>query len=221
MTIATQIALTATPLAFYFYALSLFHGGKRPRMVGGPVDFGLLAFGLGGLVAFGPFGRAVLGRLVGDPAGLPAWSIWVSLIVLWSLVLAASASLRVTIYHISPEELDQAVREALGTLEGQFSPTLTGFEDPARKAGVTVKPSRFLRSGTVEAYGHSPNVLIRELKPKLRATLDRFPQRSIGVSIAMFGLSCATIFMPITIFLLANPRTKEALRSWMQSLRWW
>ena len=81
-------------------------------MVAGSVDVALLAFGLGGMVAFGPFGRAVLGRVAGEQAGPLAWSIWVGLVALWALVLAGSASLRVTVYHISPEELDLAVRDA-------------------------------------------------------------------------------------------------------------
>jgi hypothetical protein len=221
MTPAMQIALTATPLAVYFYALGVFHSGRRPRMVSGPLDVGLLAFGLGGLVAFGPFGRAVLGRLVGEQAGLLAWSIWVALIVLWALVLAGSASLRVTVYHISPEELDLAVRDALGELEGRFFSTLKGFENPKRQSGVMVKPLRLLRSGIVEAYGDHPDLLIRELEPKLRASLARYPQRASGVSHAMFGLACVTMFVPISGFFLANPRAKEALRTLMHSLRWW
>jgi hypothetical protein len=221
MTPALQIALTATPLAAYFYALSVFHGGRRPWMVAGPVDVGLLAFGLGGLVAFGPFGRAVLGRMAGEPAGLLAWSIWVGMVGLWALVLAGSASLRLTIYHVSPKELELAVREALERLEGRFSPTLKGFEDADRGSGVTVKSLRFLRSGSVEAYGKGPEALIRELKPKLREALARLPQRASGVSHAMFGLSFLTIVVPVSSFFLANPRAKEALRSLMHSLRWW
>ena len=127
MTSALQITLTATPLAAYFYILGVLHSGRRPRLVAGPVDVGLLAMGLGGLVAFGPFGRAVLGRIVGEPAGPVAWSIWLALIGLWSLVLAGSASLRMTIYHVSPDELDRAVREALARLDGGFSRTLRGY----------------------------------------------------------------------------------------------
>jgi hypothetical protein len=221
LTPAMQIALTATPLAAYFYTLGVFHSGRRPRMVTGPLDAALLAIGLGGLVAFGPFGRAVLGRLVGADVGILAWSIWVTIVVLWALVLAGSASLRVTIYHVRPEELDRAVREALGSLEGQFVRTLKGYEDPKRAAGLTVKSLRFLGSGSVEAYGQAPETLIRELKPKLRAALAELPQRGSRVSHAMFGLACLTMLVPVSSFFLANPRAKEALRMLMQSLRWW
>jgi hypothetical protein len=221
MTLPMQIALTATPLATYFYALGVLHSGRRPRMVAGPVDVGLLAIGLGGLVAFGPFGRAVVGRVVGEHAGLLAWSIWVALVSLWALVLAGSASLRVTVYHISPEALDLAVRGALGGLEGRFFSTLKGFENPQRQSGVMVKPLRLLRSGSVEAYGEKPDALIHELKPRLREALARYPQRASGVSHAMFGLACVTMLVPVSSFFLANPKAKEALRTLMHSLRWW
>ena len=221
MTSAMQIALTATPLAAYFYTLGVFHSGKRPRMVVGPVDVGLMAFGLGGLVAFGPFGRSVLGRLVGEEVGPLAWSIWVGVVALWALVLAGSASLRVTIYHVNPTDLDQAVRDTLGQLEGRFSPTLGGFEDATRGAGITVKSLRWLRSGSVEAYGRGAEVLIRELKPKLKHALARLPQRASGVSHAMFGLACVTMLIPVSGFFAANPRAKDALRALMHSLRWW
>ena len=221
MTTAMQIALTATPLAAYFYTLGVFHSGKRPRLVSGPVDFGLMAFGLGGLVAFGPFGRAVLGRVVGEPTGPLAWSAWVVLVATWSFVLAWSASLRVTVYHVSPEDLGRAVGEALGQLGGRFSSTLNGFEDPSRKVGVSIKPLRWLRSGSVEAYGESADSLIRELTPWLRESLARSPQRGAGVSHALFGMACVTMLVPVSGFFFANPRAKEALRTLMHSLRWW
>ena len=90
MTAAVQIALTATPIAAYLYALGLIHGGSTPRVaLSGPADVALMAFGLGGLVAFGPFGTiGGLARLVGAEVGPLGWSIWVAVVVLWSLVLA-------------------------------------------------------------------------------------------------------------------------------------
>jgi hypothetical protein len=221
MTPAMQIALTATPLAVYFYALGVFHSGRRPRMVAGPVDVGLLAFGLGGLIAFGPFGRAVLGRLVGADVGTFAWAIWVGVVALWALVLAGSASLRVTVYHIDSWELERAVHESLGQLEGQFSPTLHGFEDTKRGVGIHLKPIRFLRTVGVEAYGREPDLLIRELRPILRASLSGFPQKASGVSHALFGMACLTMLFPVAGFLIANPRAKDALKTLMHSLRWW
>lgn len=221
MTASVQIALTATPLAAYFYALGLFHSGSRPRLVRGPVDVGLMAFGLGGLVAFGPFGRSVLGRLAGSDVGPMGWSIWVALVATWALVLAGSASLRVTVYHLSADELDRAVREALGELGGRFTPTIHGFEDAGRGAGITVKGSKALRAGSIEAHGRDPEALMGELVPRLREALARFPQRPSGISHAMFGLACLAMLVPVTGFFLAHPRARDSLRALMHSIRWW
>ena len=77
------------------------------------------------------------------------------------------------------------------------------------------------RSGSVEAYGRSPEILIRELRPRLREALARLPQRVSGVSHAMFGLACVTMLVPVSGFLLANPRAKDAVRALLQSLRFW
>ena len=222
MTSEMQIVLTATPLAAYFYVLGVFHGGKRPRMMTGPVDVGLLAFGLGGLVAFGPFGKAVLGRILGShDVGPVAWSLWVGIVALWSLVLAGSASLRLAVYHIGPGELERAVAEALGQVSGRFNATLHGFEDTKRGVGVTLKSVRWLRSGGITVYGNEPEILIRELKPHLRAAMARLPQRPSGITHAMFGLACLIMLVPLSGFLLANPRAKDAFRALMHSLRWW
>ena len=180
MTPAMQIALTATPLAAYFYALGVFHSGRSPRMVAGPVDVALLAFGLGGLVAFGPFGRAVLGRVVGVDVGWVAWSIWVGVVILWAFVLSGSAMLKVTVYHVSPEDLEQAVREALGKLEGRFVDTLNGYEDPKRGAGLRVKSIRLLRSGSVEAYGQSPGGADPRAEAPAQSRARRAPSASLG-----------------------------------------
>ncbi len=221
MTPSVQIALTATPLAAYFYALGVIHGGRRPRMVPGPVDVGLMAFGLGGLVAFGPFGRSVLGRVVGQEVGPLAWSIWVGLVIIWSIVLAGTAARRVTVYHLTAAELEEAVRAALARLDGRFTPTIGGFEDADRGVGVTVKALPILRAGVVEAYGRDPDAMIGELKPELRAELSRLAQRPSGVSHAMFGLACLAMLGPVVGHFLANPRAQEAFRALMHSLRFW
>ena len=221
MTPAMQIALSATPLAAYFYYLGVLHGGKRPRLVSGPVDVALLAVGLGGLVAFGPFGKATLGRILNEQAGLLGWAVWVTMVTLWAMVLTGTATLRLAIYHVSPEELVKAIRDALAGLEGRFAPTLKGFEDVERGSGLTVRVSRILRSGSVEAYGLGADVLIRELKPRLRETLARYPQRASGVSRAMFLVACLTMVIPVSGYLVVNPKAGAAVRALMHSLRWW
>ncbi len=190
-------------------------------MISGPIDVGLLAFGLGGLIAFGPFGRAVLGRLVGSHASPVAWILWLGVVILWAAVLAASASLRIAVYHISRRELERAVLEALSHVEGRFIATLNGFEDTKRGVGLTIKSVGWLRSGSVSAYGRDPEVLIRELNPRLKASLALFPQKTSAITHIMFGLAFLTMMVPLSGALLTNPRAKDALRALMHSLRWW
>ena len=220
MTAAAQIALTAGPLAAYFYALGLLHGGTRPRLVSGPADVALMAFGLGGLVAFGPFGRSVMARLVGPEAGALGWSVWLGVVALWSLVLAGSASLRLTVYHLGEGDLDRAAREALGRLKGHFTPTIRGFEDADRGSGITVKSLPRLRAGSIEAYGRDPEALLAELKPRLREALAQIPQRPSAVAHLMFGLACLTTIIPVAGHFLTNPRAQNALRALIQSFGW-
>jgi hypothetical protein len=138
-----------------------------------------------------------------------------------SFVLAGSASLRISIYHIGPKELERAVAEALAQVGGHFHPTLSGFEDTKRGVGVTLKSVGWLRSGGISVYGRDPDVLVREIKPLLKLAIDKYPQRSSPITHIMFLLACLTMLVPFSSALLTNPRTKDALRALMHSLRWW
>ena len=221
MTLAVQIALTATPLSAYFYALGVFHSGKRPRMISGPADAGLLTLGAGALVGFGPFGQAVIGRVVGQGAGWISWTVWIGILILWSFVFAASAVRRISVYNVSGDEFDTALRAAITHLDGKFSKTLHGFEDQTRQVGITVTPSPRLHSASLETYGKDAEVLVAELKPWLKLALDQVPRRPSRFSHAMFGFAGLVIFLPVVGYFLANPRAKDALRTLLHSLRLW
>ncbi len=221
MTLAAQIALTATPLSAYFYALGVWHGGRGPRLVSGPVDAALLTAGLGGLVAFGPVGQIVIARLAGSRAGPIPWALWVALLATWAVVFALSAARRLAVYNVTEADLDRAVREALGQLDGRFVATVQGFEDPERGTGLAVRCSRRLRAGSVEAHGSDPEAFLAELKPRLRVALGRITTHPSATSTALFGTACAVMLVPVAGFFLANPRAKDALRALLHSLRWW
>src|SRR6266496_3436409 len=100
MTGQLPLSLAVAPLATYLFVLSLWHGGRHPRVVSGPADFALLAFGLGGLVVFG----------------------------LVATLLARRSLRRLTVYHVDPEALVRALRETLDQVPGHFVRTLRGFE---------------------------------------------------------------------------------------------
>ncbi len=221
MTLASQIALTATPLSAYFYALGVLHGGRGPRVVSGPVDVGLLGFGVGGVIAFGPLGQAVLARTVGREVGPWHWLAWAALLAAWVVVLAGAASRRLTIYNVTADELVKAVREALAGLGGRFDATLRGFEDAERGSGVALRTSRWLRAGSVEAYGRDPEAIMGELKPALKAALALVKRGPSIVAPAMFAISCLVMLVPVAGYYASTPRAKEALRALLHSLRWW
>ena len=221
MTFASQIALTATPLSAYFYALGLLHGGRTPKVVGGPADVALLGVGVGGLVAFGPLGQAILGLVVGREAGPWDWLAFSAVLGVALCFVARSATRRLAIYNVTPEGLELAVVESLGGLEGRFDVTLRGFEDARRGSGVTVRASRWLRAGSVEAYGQEPEKLMAELKPRLKARLAEVIRAPSLVSSAMFGVACLVMLVPAASFFARNPKAKEALRALLQSLKWW
>ncbi len=220
MILAAQIALTAIPLSAYFYILGTLQGGRRPRVVSGPVDFALLAFGAGGLVAFGPVGQVVVGRVVGGGAGVWAWSAWTALLAAWTFAFSGWTARRVAIYNIDRAGLDGAVRAALNEVGGDFRPTLRGYEDPARRSGVLIQASSRFLAGAVEAYGTGPEELIRALEPKLREAVARIPRRPSIVATALFAAACLATLVPAAAFLLTHPRARQAFRAILRPLGW-
>ncbi len=221
MTLAAQIALAATPLSAYFYMLALFQSGRRPRVVSGPLDLLLLAIGVGGLVAFGPVGQVVIARVVGPGATAWHWAIWVVLLAVWTLAFSGWTGRRLAIYNIDRAGLDGAVRDALSRIDGDFRPTLRGYEDGGRELGVTVQVSARFLAGAVEAYGSHPEALIGALEPRLREALARIPRRPSRVAHALYGLACLVMLLPVGGFLMTNTRAREAVRLMIRSVRWW
>ena len=53
----------------------------------------------------------------------------------------------------------------------RFTSTLGGFESTEDRRALHVEGFRTLRVGTVDARGHEPEALIRELRPRLRERL--------------------------------------------------
>jgi hypothetical protein len=191
MTLALQIALMSTPLAVYLGALGMLHSGPRPRLVPGPVDAGMLAGGLAGVVVFGPVGQIVVGRIFGG-SPLVAWTTWGAAIAVAMALLIVSATRRLAVYNVLPDDLRRAAREAFISLRAGAIPTIDGFEDEARENGITIKASSTLRAGTIEARGRDPESLIATLKPHLRANLVRSGGNPSAMALTLFGLAALT-----------------------------
>ena len=188
MTVSVRMALAFVPLAIYFFVLGRWQSGRRPKVVSGPADFLLLAFGLGGMLAFGPIGGFVVGSVFSRP-GLPAWIAVASFAALLAMVAASFMRTRVVVYHVEGPELIAAVGEAFGLVVGPASRTLRGFEDGKARRGVTVEVGEILRFGVVQAHGDHPEALAEGLAKALGENLGRGRRRSSPAASAWFALS--------------------------------
>ena len=164
-----RMALAFLPLAAYFSVLGVWQSGRRPRVVSGPRDFALLAFGLGGMIAFGPLGEAVIVSVFRRPS-LAAWLAVASLVGLLALLAAARARKRLVVYQVEAADLDLALGRAMEFVAGDATRTLHGYEDVPGRRGVTVEVGRRLRFGVVEAHGDRPEALIEAIRPELTGT---------------------------------------------------
>lgn len=212
MTGPVQFALTLSPLAAYFFMLGVWHRGRSPRLVPGPLDFGLLAFGIWGLLAFGPVGQVMV-RLLARTPNVWAWLTWATSLILLALCLAPRSARRLVVYHVEPEAVPQALRACLDELPGSFSPTLRGFEDPRSGRGVAVDLSPAWRTATIEAYGRQPEALIALLLPRLRERLREAAPRCSAAATVWFSLSGLTLVVPLVGLLLSRSEVLAALRA--------
>ncbi len=214
---AAQVALTAGPLAFYLAVLASWQGGRHPRVVSGPLDFGLLAVGVGGLLTFGPFGQVVARALFGKPNPLD-WLTLISGEGLVATVLARRALRRVAVYCVDPETLNRSLREALDRGPGRYVATLGGFEDRVEARGISVEVTPRFRAAVIEAYGREPEDLINDLAPRLEDGLRGVSMPPSPLSWILSGLWGLTTLAFLASTFLAQPQARAALRALLQRL---
>jgi hypothetical protein len=207
-----QYLLTVGPLGVYFWVLAVWQSGPRPRVVRGLVDFGLFAFGVGGVLAFGPFGQLVTSLFRFRPTPIDQLLLMAAL-ALWGCFHARRALHRIVVYDITPEDLTRVLEDVLSRTGGRFVPTLEGYEDRAGVRGLRVENTRWLHCAVIEAHGQGPRDLIRELRPWLRQGLDRIISPPTRVAPALFGCSVLVMLAPILGLLAAQPRAIQALQS--------
>lgn len=217
MSIPVQVALTVGPLACYFYAIGVWQSGRHPRVVRGPVDVGVLAFGVSGLLTVGPVGRVLMGLIFGSPSPI-AWGLWVLFLALWAGVFAGRAARRLVVYNLDSARLAEAVGAALDALPGpRFRPTIGGFDSGPDGRAVHVECHDLMRVGTVDARGRDPEEFVRALRPALRSSLRRVEARPTRVAWGLFALSWLTMLAPLAMFLLTEPRARAAVRAlWLR-----
>jgi hypothetical protein len=216
MTSPVDLALMVTPLAAYLYLVALWHAGRRPRVVSGAADVAALGGGLSGLLVFGPVGDWLVHLFFRRPG--PIHRLFFVLIGIQVVMrLARRAASRLVIYHIDAGVLDTALEEAL--MPGQFGRTLCGYEDGTAGLGIRVDYSPRWRTAVVEAFGQGAHALSSTLLPRLRRQLREVASAPSEVPLLLFGLSALTMLVPLVGLLLAEPRSRAALRGLIQHLQ--
>lgn len=213
-----QYALTVGPLGFYLWVLALWQSDRHPRVVRGLVDFALLAFGVGGLLAFGPFGQLAV-RMLSRKPDLLDRMVLLSGLGLWASVLAHRSLRRLVVYQVDPESLIGTLAAVLSRTEGRFVRTLGGFEDLNTPRGLRIDFTRPLRCAVVEAYGRDPEGLIADLRPRLRDRLRGTTNGPSSVALALYGCSILVMLVPLLGLFLTQPRAREAFRVLLERLR--
>lgn len=220
MPVTTEVALVAVPLAIYLYVLGHWHGGKCPRVVAGKVDLAWLCFGLGGLVAFGPLGRAVVAGIFGPTATPVAWVAWGAALVLVAAAVARTGRYRLVIYHVAPDQARAATGATLADLGGTFVETLNGFEDRERRTGVAVRSSPRMQTAVVDVQGHATGPVLAGLLPGLRARLGQVARPVSTLSTAFFAGSSLLLLAPAVAFIALDPQGRRAARAMARWLGW-
>lgn len=212
MTTQTRLLLALLPLAGYFAVLGMLYAGRHPKVVAGPVDFGCLALGLGGLIAFGPLGELIVNTVFPRP-NLPAWLAMVSLVGLFAMMGASRARSRLVVYNVDSQALTDAVGRVMEAIAGPVTATVHGYEDAKNRRGVTIEIGPILGWGIVSAHGEAPEALIDAVGSALKARLDA-PRRIRSSLVALwFALAAATLAaLFVASTLTSRPEVRAAVR---------
>jgi hypothetical protein len=217
MTGPLQYALTVGPLGFYLWVLALWQSDRHPRVVGGLLDFVMLALGIGGVLTFGPFGQLLVHMFFRRP-DLYDWLVVASFLGLLASILARRALHRLVVYHVDQAHLAQALEAVLSETGGRFVATLSGYEDRAGGRGLNVDFTRWLRCAVVEARGRHPEELIQEVRPRLREHLRAVTTSPSPVALVLYGGSILVMVVPLVGLFLTQPRAREALRALIERI---
>jgi hypothetical protein len=211
------LAISSTPLACYFWVLAMWHGGRHPRVVTGRADFLTLAAGVGGLIAFGPFGQFLVRRVFGEPSA-SAWIALVLALALLAMFLARRARNRLVIYHIDPQTLDTVLEQVLEVKWDRFRRTVSGFEDQDATVALTVESSRRFHYAVVEARGPRAEAITDELAGLLKARVRSIPVAPTPVAWWLLALSALTMGATLAAYFVVQPSARDAFHLLLRRL---
>lgn len=212
MTSPWLTAITVGPLALYFWVLGSWQGGTHPRVVSGLLDYLLLVFGLGGIIAFGPFGQYLTRALFGQPG----WLDWLTFLSGLGLIAGGFArrSLRkAVVYHVDRRTLFGALEATLREFSPDCRKTLSGFEQPRDQRWIVVEMTPWLKTGVVEVQGEDAERFLQNLRRGLQARLRAIEVKPSVVSTVFRGLAVVVLLTPILSAILTQPSSRAALRA--------
>ncbi len=214
MSLPMLVALTVGPLACYFYVVGVWQSGRHPRLVAGPLDFAVLAFGVSGLLTVGPVGQLLMRLIFGLP-GPWAWGLWARLSCalgdrLRGLGVTTDSRLQ---RRAGPPDRGGRPGARRSCPAVGSRPTLGGFESAEDGRAVLVEGIGRLRVGTVDARGHEAEALARALRPRLRQQLSGVSSGPTRVTWGLFVMSWITMLAPLVTFLVTEPRARAAMRA--------
>ena len=93
-----MLALALLPLVLYFAFLTSLHFRRTPTVLNGSLDFQLLAWGLFGLITFGP-GRLIIPLYVFTAWGFYTWIFWFGFYFMVTHFIARQFKNRLVVYH--------------------------------------------------------------------------------------------------------------------------
>jgi hypothetical protein len=210
-------AATMIPLGLYFGVLAAWHGGRRPRVVAGLADYGLLLLGVGGVVAFGPLGQFLVAAIFKEP-DLKSWLAFLSILGLLASLFARRAMRRVVVYHVDGSSLDAALTTTLVERVPGLRRTIGGYEQPQTGRWIAVDPSPKLQTTVIEVHGKEAEALAEMIRRQLKSRLEPVvvpPSRSAGVFLALAGF---LILASLIRGILAEPGLRTALRAFLGRL---
>ena len=218
MSLSLQYLLTVGPLGFYLWIVAFWHSGNRPRVVNGLLDFTLLTLGVGGVIAFGPFGKMVVRRFFDRPDVFD-WLAIVSALGLVATIFAIRSVHRLVVYHVRANDLFSALDDVLLTLDLPFVRTIHGYEDPSRTRGLRVEVTRSLGCVVIEALGSDPEGLIRQVRKCLRERLRSVVSPPGPMAFGFYSASLAVMLIPLLTLFFVEPKTREVLRVLFERIR--
>lgn len=187
------------PLGLYLVGLGIVHLRRRPQVIAGPWDIGLLVASVAGLVAVGPL--AIL-----QPVGGSPWTVLVAATVVVPLAMIAvvAARPRLVVYNVTLDQLRPVVAEVVNGLDPAARWAGETAALPSRGVQVHLDGRGAMRTVSVVAVGARTSAEgWSEFSRRLRQSLRSSRVRSSPWGVAFVG--CGAVVLAAAAWLGLRP----------------